>query len=262
MTVLQQISVGLPFSRFARRIARAIASGSWPSTRADHLPAVGLEALRRVVREPARDLAVDRDAVVVVEADELAEAPGPGERAGLVRDALHQAAVAEEHPGVVVDDLVPGTVEGQRELLLRERHADRVREPLAERAGRGLDADRRSRARGGPRCARRAGGSSGARRCRAGSRSGAAPNRAASSRGRSRARSGRGRPSAGLPGLCFRKSRQSTSAMSAMPIGMPGWPELARCTASMLRARMALASSRRLGIGTLRRQTRIVAHGV
>src|SRR4051794_41007326 len=29
-----------------------------------------------------------------------------------------------------------------------------------------------------------------------------------------------------------------------MPIGMPGWPELAAWTASMARARMALASSR------------------
>src|SRR5579872_2529312 len=39
--------------------------------------------------------------------------------------------------------------------------------------------------------------------------------------------------------------------MSAMPMGMPGWPLLARCTASMARARMALASSRRVGIGRL-----------
>src|SRR3546814_829741 len=36
--------------------------------------------------------------------------------------------------------------------------------------------------------------------------------------------------------------------MSAMPIGMPGWPELAAWTASMARKRMALARSRRLGV--------------
>ncbi len=29
--------------------------------------------------------------------------------------------------------------------------------------------------------------------------------------------------------------------MSAMPIGMPGWPELEACTASMASARIALA---------------------
>src|SRR3546814_10544648 len=33
-----------------------------------------------------------------------------------------------------------------------------------------------------------------------------------------------------------------------MPIGMPGWPELAAWTASMARKRMALARSRRLGV--------------
>ena len=33
--------------------------------------------------------------------------------------------------------------------------------------------------------------------------------------------------------------RQRTSAISAMPLGAPGWPELAFCTASMARARMA-----------------------
>jgi hypothetical protein len=50
--------------------------------------------------------------------------------------------------------------------------------------------------------------------------------------------------------------------MSAIPIGMPGCPEFARCTASMLSARMALATSRRLGIWALRRETAIVADGV
>ena len=38
------------------------------------------------------------------------------------------------------------------------------------------------------------------------------------------------------------KSLYSTSAMSAMPMGAPGWPELAFCTASMLSTLIALAS--------------------
>src|SRR5690606_4974336 len=50
---------------------------------ADHAPAVGLEARGRVVGEPALDLAVDRDVVVVPERDQLAQAPGAGERGGL-----------------------------------------------------------------------------------------------------------------------------------------------------------------------------------
>src|ERR1700722_5502349 len=52
----------------------------------------------------------------------------------------------------------------------------------------------------------------------------------------------------GLPGLYLSTSRHSTSAMSAMPMGAPGWPELAFWTASIDRARMALARSRRVGM--------------
>src|ERR1700675_2712273 len=54
----------------------------------------------------------------------------------------------------------------------------------------------------------------------------------------------------GLPGLNLSTSRHRTSAMSAMPMGAPGCPELAFWTASMDRARMALASSRRVGMNT------------
>ena len=62
--------------------------------RADHVPAVGFEAAARVVAEPALDVTVDRNAVVVVDGDELVELPDAGERADFVADALHHAAVA------------------------------------------------------------------------------------------------------------------------------------------------------------------------
>ena len=45
-----------------------------------------------------------------------------------------------------------------------------------------------------------------------------------------------------VPGLWRMKSLYSTWAISAMPIGAPGCPELARCTASMANARIAFAS--------------------
>ena len=57
-------------------------------------------------------------------------------------DAFHQAAVAEEDVGAVVDDVVAVAIELGGEQLLGERHADRVGEALAERAGRRLDAGR------------------------------------------------------------------------------------------------------------------------
>jgi hypothetical protein len=58
-------------------------------------------------------------------------------RGGLVADPLHQAAVAAEDIGMVVDDVV---AEFGRQVALGERHADGVGQPLAERPGGDLDA--------------------------------------------------------------------------------------------------------------------------
>ena len=63
----------------------------------------------------------------------------PGEVDRLVADAFHQAAVAGDHVGEVVDQFV---AEAGVHHALGERHADRGGEPLAERPGGGLDAER------------------------------------------------------------------------------------------------------------------------
>ena len=47
----------------------------------------------------------------------------------------------------------------------------------------------------------------------------------------------------GSLGSNFRKCENRTVATSAIPIGIPGCPELACCTASIERARIAFASS-------------------
>ena len=44
------------------------------------------------------------------------------------------------------------------------------------------------------------------------------------------------------------KSRHSTSAISAIPMGAPGWPEFAAWTASIASTRITLASSLFVGI--------------
>src|SRR5258708_35852548 len=61
----------------------------------------------------------------------------PGERDRLMADPLHEAAIADDAVGVVVDELL---AEALRQDALGERHADRIRQTLAERPGRGLDA--------------------------------------------------------------------------------------------------------------------------
>ena len=117
--------------------------------RADHVPAAGGEAQSGVVDEPGRDLAVNGNAVVVVQGDQLVQLPGAGQRDGFVADAFHQAAVAHEDVGVVVDDgefrfairfVSYGAVEFLGQQLLSQRHADRVGDALAERAGGGFHA--------------------------------------------------------------------------------------------------------------------------
>ena len=109
---------------------------------ADHLPTVGFEAPRRVVREPATDFAVDADAVVVIQADKLAEAMGTRERCGFVRDSLHEATVAGKYPGSVINNRVTVSVVARGENLLRKRHADGIRETLTKRTRRRLDTRR------------------------------------------------------------------------------------------------------------------------
>ena len=61
------------------------------------------------------------------------------ERDRFLADAFHQAAVARQHIGEVIDDV---GAEAGGEDAFGERKAHRVAEALAERPGRGLDAGR------------------------------------------------------------------------------------------------------------------------
>ena len=69
-------------------------------------PAVAPEPPGHVFREPGIDIAVYGDTVVVVQADELAEFERSRKRCRLVGDAFHEAPVAGDRPGAVIDDLV------------------------------------------------------------------------------------------------------------------------------------------------------------
>ena len=60
----------------------------------------------------------------------------PGEADRLVVDALHQIAVAGDDEGAVVDQIV--AIDGVQ-MPLGDRHPDRHRHALAERAGGDLD---------------------------------------------------------------------------------------------------------------------------
>jgi hypothetical protein len=88
-------------------------------------PAGGRRSACLVV-DTDRSVAVDRDAVVVPQHDQPAELQVPGQRDRLVADAFHQAAVAGDDIGAVVDQRV---AEGGVQMPLGHRHADRVGQP-------------------------------------------------------------------------------------------------------------------------------------
>jgi len=104
----------------------------------DHLPAVGFKALRGIVGEPALDIAVDGNAVIVVEGDELAQAQGASQGAGFVGNPLHEATIPQEDVGVVIHDGVVGPVEFGSQQLFGNGHAHRVGDALAQGAGGGF----------------------------------------------------------------------------------------------------------------------------
>ncbi|CCJ99103.1 hypothetical protein BN130_1737 [Cronobacter malonaticus 507] len=107
-----------------------------------HVPVVGFETFGGVIGKPAFGFAINRDAVVIVEANELAEAQRARERADLMGDAFHQAAVAHKHIGIMIHNLMARAVELRRERFLGNRQTNSIRQPLAERPGGGFHARR------------------------------------------------------------------------------------------------------------------------
>ena len=106
----------------------------------DHVPAVGAEAGGHVLAEGDVGVALDGDLVVIVDGDQLVQLQRARQRAALVADALHHAAVAQDAVGVVVHHREALAVELRRQVLFGHGHAHRVGDALAQGAGGGLDA--------------------------------------------------------------------------------------------------------------------------
>src|SRR5690606_32272491 len=79
----------------------------------------------------------DRNLVIVPKDDEAAEAEMACKRDRLVAHTLHEAAVAGDYIGEMIDEIV---AEARSQVPLGKRHADGGRETLAQGAGGGLDA--------------------------------------------------------------------------------------------------------------------------
>ena len=82
-----------------------------PVHAADHVPAIGFKPLGRIVGEPTIGDTINTDFVVIPECDQLVQPPGAGQRRRFVADAFHQAAIAQERPGAVIDKGVAIAIE-------------------------------------------------------------------------------------------------------------------------------------------------------
>ena len=128
---------GLGLGRLNRRLQRSqvVAVGH-----ALHVPVVSREALQRVLCITQAGRPIQRNLVVVVKKNQLAQSQRSGQRSSLVRDSFHQVAVAQHRIGVVVHHVKAGTVVHRGQVLLRNGHAHGHGDALPQRPGRHLHA--------------------------------------------------------------------------------------------------------------------------
>ena len=105
-------------------------------------PTVALEAALGVIDHRDVGGALDGDAVGIVKENQLAQTQCAGHRAGLVRDALFQVAVAAGDPRAVIDKRAALGVEARGEYPLGQRHAHARGDALPQGAGGRLHAGR------------------------------------------------------------------------------------------------------------------------
>ena len=102
-------------------------------------PACRLKACALIGRIGKLRPAINGDRIVVEKNNQLVELQMPGQRDRFMADAFHEAAIASNNPGLVIDKIIP---EARVQMPLRDRHADGCRDALAKRPRRRLDARR------------------------------------------------------------------------------------------------------------------------
>lgn len=127
--------------------ARTLALGPRPHQRPGHrrrivpvdpldVPAIRHKPPRDILAETEIRRPVDRDVIVVVQVDQLAEPKVPGQARRLRRNPLHQVTIAADRVGEMINDLEPRPVIGRRQQPLRQRHTYTRRKASPERTRR------------------------------------------------------------------------------------------------------------------------------
>src|SRR5215469_17267382 len=106
------------------------------------MPSISIKAPHDVLGKTQFGMAIDRDVVVIVEEDQVAEADMTRDRRCLVRDAFHQVTIAADTKDAMGEETGIVAFETSHNMFCRNRHPDRVRDALPERTRGGFDAGR------------------------------------------------------------------------------------------------------------------------
>src|SRR5665213_268281 len=99
------------------------------------MPAISGEAGRNVLREAHVGATGERDVVLVVEVNQLAQAKMSRERGRLLSNTFHQIAIATDGVRVVINDFVAWPVIASGEPGFCNGHADAIAKALPQRTG-------------------------------------------------------------------------------------------------------------------------------
>src|SRR5581483_9956658 len=97
------------------------------------MPAVCFKAFAHVLGETEIGAPSERDVILVVEEDQLAELQMAGKGGRFLADAFHEVAVAADTVGKVVHDGMARSIEAGSEPGLRDGQTDSISKTLAER---------------------------------------------------------------------------------------------------------------------------------
>ncbi len=100
-----------------------------------YLPMVALKTLGHVIRVGQLRIAFDADVIVIVNANKLAKTQMSGQRSRFMGCALHQVTITANDIGMMVDDFMPFSIVGRRQMGFCDGHSDCRHHTLTKRAG-------------------------------------------------------------------------------------------------------------------------------
>ena len=109
---------------------------------AQNVPLMRFKASTNVFCKADIGRAVDRNVVVIVEHDELAQSQMPSNRRRFGANAFHEATIATNRIRIVIDDVVTGAVITRREVRFGNRKSNGIGNALPEWARRRIDSRR------------------------------------------------------------------------------------------------------------------------